>query len=407
MKNHGANVAHLNPDAHGWKLLYGGEVQVLPSLAEAAALVPPRVRLHLALPCQMAVLERLTFPATSRDELAGMAQLQLEKTLPYPVEEASSEMEVICQAENESTVLSIAVNTESLSRLCEPLRTRHRLPRKITLFAQHLAAACPAEETVLVVWSEQEHLALGIFENRKLSWAHTLLAADAAALSDEMPGLLLGAEMSGVPTAFRRVLLAGECAELEPALKQSLGLPVEVLSTETALPETDANLLPPSWAHETQRAERGEILRQRLMFALVGYLVLIAVSFIFLAFLKHRVQNVDAAIAAIQPKVAATIAQQKRWQALGPAIDPSLPLVEVLLNASKNRPNEDVSITKFQSSPTQFQIEGEAPNDEAVLDYVDKLAKQMPMFSFTSPTTSIVDEKHTKFGFFGKPKARP
>ena len=81
--------------------------------------------------------------------------------------------------------------------------------------------------------------------------------------------------------------------------------------------------------------------------------------------------------------------------------------MEVLLNASKNRPNEDVSITKFQSSPTQFQIEGEAPNDEAVLDYVDKLAKQMPMFSFTSPTTSIVDEKHTKFGFFGKPKARP
>ena len=108
-------------------------MQVLPSLAEAAALVPPRAcRLHLALPCQMAVLERLTFPATSRDELAGMAQLQLEKTLPYPVEEASSEMEVICQAENESTVLSIAVNTESLSRLCEPLRTLGiRLPRKI------------------------------------------------------------------------------------------------------------------------------------------------------------------------------------------------------------------------------------------------------------------------------------
>jgi hypothetical protein len=355
----------------------------------------------------MALLERLTFPATSRDELAGMAQLQLEKTLPYPVDEASSELEVIHQAENESTVLSIAVNTESLSRLCEPLRTQQKLPRKITLFAQHLAAVCPADETVLAVWSEQEHLALGIFENRKLSWAHTVPTADPGAFAEEMHPLLLGAEMSGVPTAFKKVLLASDCAELEGPLAEALSLPIELVSIDQAAPETDANLLPHSWAHETQRAERGELIRKRLMLALVAYLILIAVAFIFLAFLKHRVQSVDAEIAAIQPKVALTMAQQKRWQALAPAIDPNLPLVEILSDVTRDRPNPEVSITRFQSTPTQFQVEGEAPNDENVVDYTEKLTKQMPTFSFTASNPTIIDEKHTKFSFFGKPKAKP
>ena len=221
MKLPGADVAQLSPNAHGWRLHYAGVAQELPTLEEAAAAVPPRVRLHLALPCQMALLERLTLPATSRDELAGMAQLQLEKTLPYPVEEAASEVQVISQAETESTVLSIAVNTESLSRLCEPLRSRQRLPRKITLFAQHLAAACPAGETVLAVWNEQEHLTLAIFENKKLSWAHTLPFSDISTLADELPGLLLGADMEGVPTNFNRVFVTEESSSLSETLKEA------------------------------------------------------------------------------------------------------------------------------------------------------------------------------------------
>ena len=65
------------------------------TLGEAAAALPLNVAVRLALPCQAALLERLKLPATDREELAGMVQLQLEKTLPYPVEEVSSDFEVI------------------------------------------------------------------------------------------------------------------------------------------------------------------------------------------------------------------------------------------------------------------------------------------------------------------------
>ncbi len=403
MKPLGPEVAQLSPHANGWRLHYAGAAHEMPTLDEAAALVPPRVRLHLALPCQMALLERLTLPATSRDELAGMAQLQLEKTLPYPVEEAASDLEVISHSESESTVLSIAVNTESLSRLCEPLRNKQRLPRKITLYAQHIAAACPAEETVMVLWSEQESLTLGIFENRKLSWAHSVPSATSEGLAEELPSLLLGADLEGVPTNFSRVLLTDECAAFREPLALALDLPIEILPTDRPLPESGANLLPPSWADENKRAERGERLKKRLMGAGVVYLVGIAIAFVYLAFLKHRVQKIDNEIAVLQPKLAVTQAQQKRWQDLAPAIDPNLYVTDLLLQASNSRSNQEVQFTVFDMQPDQFHIVGEAPNPEMALEFEERVRKALSMYHLKDPAPpNFVDDKHTRFEIFGK-----
>src|SRR5687767_1145910 len=109
MKKSGASSALLTPDINGWRVrLDSGEAQSAKSLDEAVAAIPATSRIHLALPCHAALLERMKLPATTREELEGMIQLQLEKTLPYPIEEVTSEFEVISQDENESTLLSIA-----------------------------------------------------------------------------------------------------------------------------------------------------------------------------------------------------------------------------------------------------------------------------------------------------------
>ena len=92
------------------------------TIEEVASSLPANVPVHLALPCQATLIERIKLPSTDRDELVGMLQLQLEKTLPYPIEEVSNDFEVIHQAENESTLLSISANNLQLDRLCEPLR---------------------------------------------------------------------------------------------------------------------------------------------------------------------------------------------------------------------------------------------------------------------------------------------
>ena len=127
MKKNSAGAAFLTPDANGWRVrLADGVSQTAKSLDEAAAVIPPDQRIHLALPGNAVLLERLTFPSVDRDELAGMLQLQLEKTLPYPLEEVSSDFEVIRQSETESTLLSVAANTHQLDQLCQPLRNRAR-----------------------------------------------------------------------------------------------------------------------------------------------------------------------------------------------------------------------------------------------------------------------------------------
>ena len=181
MKKSGAALALLTPDADGWRLTRAGlSAQKIATLGEAAAALPEGTRLHLALPCQAVLLERMTLPATDRAELAGMVQLQLEKTLPFPIEGVSSDFVVVASGENESTLVSAAAQHTQIETLCQPLRAGDRLPEKITPFPMHIAAACPAAETVLAVYPEQGQLVVAICENSRLAWTQVLPTTDAA-----------------------------------------------------------------------------------------------------------------------------------------------------------------------------------------------------------------------------------
>ena len=144
MKKTGAAPALLTPDAIAWRLLRAGvPPQKFATLAEAAAALPAGTHLHLALPCQAVLLERMTLPATDRAELAGMVQLQLEKSLPFPIEDVSADFLIVETGETESTLVSAAAQHGQLAALCAPLRERGRPPEKITPFAMHIAAANP------------------------------------------------------------------------------------------------------------------------------------------------------------------------------------------------------------------------------------------------------------------------
>jgi len=403
MKKPGQAVAQLSPNAHGWTLHHGGSVRELQNLEEAAAAIPASAPIHLALPCQTALLERLILPATNRDELAGMAQLQLEKTLPYPVEEAASEIEIIRQGENETTVLSIAVHTEALDHLCEPLRANQRLPKKITVFAQHFAAICPAGETVLGVWSEQEHLTAAIYEDKKLSWAHSLPGGDAETIVNELPGLLLGAEMEGVPTGFARVMLARECGQYREALQTALGHPVEIVGNDQPLPEPSANLLPPSWAEESSRAERGERVRQQLMLLAMIYVMALAGAFVYLGVMKHRAQAFDTQIAAIQPQITAAQAIQTRWETLAPAFEKDRFAEEVMNQIQKCRPSDDLHITLLETKPNGFKVDAEAPEAKLMVAFIDNLhkAEGLSIYQITASSPKYIKGSGVQFSVFG------
>src|SRR6478672_6591281 len=84
------------PQAEGWAVWSDLQrLHIAPTLTEAVALLPAGGRLQFALPCHPLIMERLRLPATERDELAGMVQLQWEKALPFAPEEIAGDFVVV------------------------------------------------------------------------------------------------------------------------------------------------------------------------------------------------------------------------------------------------------------------------------------------------------------------------
>lgn len=391
MKKTGADVALLTPDADGWRLSHaGGAARKMATLGEAAAALPEGARLHLALPCQAVLLERMTLPATDRDELAGMVQLQLEKTLPFPIEGVSSDFVVVASGGNESTLVSAAAQHAQLDALCAPLRARGRLPEKITPFPMHIAAACPEDETVLAVYPEQGQLVVAICEKSRLAWTHVLPAPDAESLRTELPQMLLAAEMEGVPVVFSRVRLAQQCEPLAGALRDFFQLPVEFADFDGPLPEPAVNLVPASWQADVDRGARAAHWRQRLIAAGVIYVLAVVAAFAYLAWLKAQARKIDAQLAAAQPVEKFVLSQEARWQVLAPAIDPRRYAREVFYQIDKNRNNPDILVTGFHIDPVTWRVIGEAPSANLAIDYRDRLKEEKELGAF------VIDSQQPK-----------
>ena len=405
MKKPGAAPALLTPDAAGWRLLCAGIApQKFATLAEAAAALPAGGRLHLALPCQAVLLERMTLPATDRAELAGMVQLQLEKSLPFAIEEVSSDFLIVETSGQETTLVSAAAQHAQLNALCAPLRARGRLPEKITPFAMHIAAAGPADETVLAIYPEQGQLVVAICERGRLAWTHVLPAPDADTLRDALPQMLLSAEMEGVPAVFSCVRLAMECAALGSTLREFFHVPVESMSFDGELPEPAINLVPATWQADVERGTRAAHWRHRLIGAAVLYLFAIAAGFAYLGWLKAEARKIDTQYRAAQPVLQLLQSRQLRWKTLAPAIVPERYVVELLYQATKNLPADDLRITEFDLQAAQWRIIGEAPSANLAIDYVSKLKaeKGLGAFSIDAKPPQLLPNEHAQFTIYGK-----
>ena len=405
MKKSPPEIIRLTPGATGWMLRAGDHPpQMTDTLAEAAALIPAGAPVHLALPADMLVIERLTLPSTEREELAGMVRLQSEKTLPFPLEEASGDFVMVASRPQESAVLSITAPHASFDALCQPLRERAIVPVRATPFVLHVAAACPAEETVLAVYSEQGQLVIAVVESASLSWTHVLPSIDAERLTDELPQLLLPAIMEGVPTHFSRVLLANECGPLAQALREFFEVAVEHLPS----PEPDLtlaiNLVPASWQARQEQLQNRQRLQQMLLVGAALGLLIVTGALVYLASLKRQAANLEAQLAALRPKVEQIQAQRARSETLGAAIDPQRYSVELLYLLLRNLPSDTVRITEFNQSLTQWWIVGEAPSADLAITYLSRVKadKDLGTYEIASEPPRLLANEHAQFKISGK-----
>jgi hypothetical protein len=402
---HDSRPVLISPAAQGWRVVYPGEeeVQLVATLQQAAETILNGHAVHLALPYSSVVFERLTLPATDSTELGGMVRLQLEKTLPYPPEEITADYSIIEQREGESVVLGIGASSTHLESLCSPLREKQLLPSKITVFALQVAARCPKDRTVLLIYREEGKLILAVCVNGRLAYTQMFNDEAADVVVAELPQFVLSAELEGAPTHFSSIFLDRACADLLSRVGNFFSLSVEMISLDDVLPDGGANLLPDSWQRAQKKLERTAQTRSRLVLAAIIYGALILSAIGYLVFLSFRLGHLERQLATLAPQVKEVQSRQARWNALAPAIDPSRYTVEILNQIDKSLP-EGIRITTFDQTKDQFMIEGEAPSANLAVDFIDRLKKNPDLgaFKFEGGAPSILPNEHAQFRVFGK-----
>ena len=441
------SVASLEPAPDGWRARISTHapgktagasetrirIQEAPSLAELAAALPsPLLETHLKLPARLLVFERLILPSSDPQELAGKARLQLEKTLPYPVEETTSGFQILSSKQTvvetpplpdgeegtpaeppapqiitECTVLVCVVHNDALGAFCAPLLEKKQFPRSVTPWAMQIAAQAPPERIACAVWREESDTVFAIFENGVLGFVEILPTPETVA--DDLAHVLMSADLAGSPTAFTTVMLDPALATQREAIIDSLKVSVvedlrfDELAAATPK-QAPVDLALDAWRAELARRQRLRAIQTRLAIAGLIYVVLLLLAGVGLAILGHRMRSIEGELAVIRPRVEAVLAQQNRWKSLAPATDPQRFTVEMLYQVFRSLPSSDVRITQFDQSPSDFRVQGEAPDAAQAVTLTEKLRVQPALsnYQFEAGNPILLPNDHAQFSISGK-----
>jgi hypothetical protein len=397
---------YLTPEADGWAVWRGAQrLHIAPTLAEAAELLPEGCRFEFAVPCHPLILERLALPGTERDELAGMVQLQWEKALPYPPEEITGGFTVIESSEKEVVVWSAAAARETLQGFGEIWSKANHWPKRVVPYVCHVSAACPAEETVLVIYGEQGHWVLAVVEKQRPGWVHVMSATDAPAFAAEFPSLMLTATMDGVPNGFARVLLSPELMSCESFLLSEGHAPVEALPLVTPGAAGEMNLVSSDWLSAAGLHRRGQAWRQRAMAAAALYLILVALAGLDLFIQHRRASGLEAEMNAQRPALALLQSREARFDSLAAAIDSRRYTIELLYLLQRCLPADSVRFTEFDQMPQEWRVVGEAPNAGLAIDYLSRLKRDPDLSAseISADPPRLLANERAQFQVIGKP----
>ena len=404
MKKNGTDsLITLSPAPQGWRAQSDADSCTGASVAELCEQLPKGLQAVLLLSSSAVITERLTLPQAPKEDLLAMAQMQLEKLLPYSAEDFVFDLEELENTPEGISVLAVTVPLSELRSCGEPLRTAGYGPVAVGIFAVQLARRLVEKGVSIALWLEAGKPFVLLAAEGKLLWLEGVSTEDSLPNSGEISRVLLGAELSGaLPGVVERIACCSDawCDSMREALP---GIPLEATVLEPAT-IISGNWLPASWAQEAAAITRGAKVTERLQWAATAYLALVAAGFCWLAFEKSQLGKLDRQIADLQPIVDLANARQLRWRAIEPAIDPAHYLVEVLHQAAKTVNGADIRITEFQLNPKEFVFSGEASNVAEAIEYVGRLKKETELASYKveSPNPNILPNDRAQFRVTGK-----
>ena len=396
----------ITPQADGWAVWRDAQrLHIAPTLSEAVDLAPVSGLLEFALPSYPLILERLRLPATEHEELAGMVQLQWEKALPFAPEEVTGGFAMVETVGAETVVWSVAASRDALQEFGDAWDKANRWPQRAVPQVCHVAAVCPAGETVLVIYAEQGHWVVAVVEDRRPGWVHVISATDAPGFAAEFPSLMLTAGLDGVPTNFQRVLLSAEVVDCEETLQAAVQAPVGALPLVTPSTKVGIDLLPAYWQASAQQHRQGKAWKKRAMLAASIYLFFIVAGATDLVVLQHQTASVERELNAQRPTLALLQSRQTRYNSLGAAIDAKRYTVELLYLLNRCLPDDTVRFTEFDQVPEQWRIVGEAPSASLAIEYLSRLKRDPDLSSndISADPPRLLANERAQFQVIGKP----
>lgn len=415
MKTNGTPAAppvFLVPTAHGWNLLRASDtngsydVRLLASLEAAVPLLRPNDDLVLSLPVAVVLAQRFRLPTIDPAEFPEMVRIQIEKALPFSLDELTTDFEVIEQNENESVVSAVAVRNDQLAEMAAPLLSSGNIPSRVTVYAAHRAMTHVPEGRALLIYPEGEQLVSAITENGKLSLTRTLEGIEPEQLQADLPQLTLSAELQGIDAAFSNILLDESCYDIRDAIEGILTHRPDLVGVEAPPAAVKLNLLPESWRQQRAQLTRRQEWKKRLGWVGAAYAATVLVALLYWAWLHIDLVRMQRLIARDEPQVKFVRQAEATWKALAPAIDSRYYPVEILLHLSESLPSEQVRITAFNQSARQISVDGEADSAALAYQFADKVKKNpgLQIFTFNMADPRILPNSHAQFRLEGRPR---
>src|SRR5215211_8285005 len=256
-------------------------VRKLQTLEEAVPLLSASDEFVLGLPVSAVIAQRFRLPSVDPAEFPEMIRLQIEKLLPFPADEVTSDFELIAQNENESVVSAVAIRNEQLAEMASPLLNRGYIPQQVTVYAAQRASTYAPKGNALLIYPEGEMLVYAMTENGKLSLGRAI-ERNGDQLQVELPQLRLSAELQGIDASYPNVLLDETCYELRETVEGILTSPTEIVGIELPPAAVKLNLLPESWRRRRLQLMRQVEWRKRLIWAGGAYVAILFLLFAYL-----------------------------------------------------------------------------------------------------------------------------
>jgi len=345
-------------------------------------------KLNIAwIPPEHVFLRVAHLPLSDFNETVAMVELQLEKLSPIPVTQIVWSLQILPQAhEHERTVIVIIAARSVVEEFLGQLEGQGFLADRLEVPAlDQLQATTVSGDGAWIypamVGGKYMGLAAwwygGVLEN--LDLLNLPASQRAAGLKEQVMQMAWAGELEGWLTATPRWHLVADpvtVADWEPALREALGEPVEVIApvpasrlaaltaTRATRHELQANLLPPEFSNRYQQQFVDRLWMGSVGLVLGLYLLGVAIYGVAVGYLTVQTHAIEGQVAELGPQYTNALATLDRYRVLSDRQDLKYASLDCWRVLAELLPT-DVTMEGYNfSEGKKLSLNGVAPADQ-------------------------------------------